>query len=169
MKTLPVLNVQWQSVEFEDEFDAAPALLGEDVEFIRNFTQKDAARLVELANQEEYHENIDAQVDDVANFFNAHGLDQKTLTRKQLSELRKLYGVVTKAQVEAAGDRLGWDVDREWVEEVVAGYKDVPTQQLKGKLSNAVRKFKELGGRGVELADEIDAMRAALAVRRVKD
>ena len=72
---------------------------------------------------------------------------------------------VTEAQLEAAGNALGNDeIDREWVGTVLEKYHGADLDTLRGDLEELEEEFQAAGGRGVELADTIDALRVAVAV-----
>lgn len=76
---------------------------------------------------------------------------------------------LTDEQRQAAYDALGNDeVEDSQIDNALAQFKDWETKGLKTSLRNLERQFEAAGGRGVELADEIDNMRIVLAVRRVK-
>lgn len=78
-------------------------------------------------------------------------------------EERRLGGIV-----EAASNVLGYDVDEDRVREALDEYGDTPLKALKKALKEREKTFKDQGGRGVDLADEIDSLRIAIAVRNAK-
>lgn len=65
----------------------------------------------------------------------------------------------------AARDALGYDVKEDRVERAVAAHADQDTKSLRRRLRDRSGWFQAFGGRGVELAEEIDDLRIVLAVR----
>jgi hypothetical protein len=69
--------------------------------------------------------------------------------------------------VRAASNALGYDVDEDRVAQALAAHEGSDTRTLRRQLRERVAIFEAAGGRGVELAEEIDGLRIALAARRV--
>src|SRR5438552_1696995 len=66
---------------------------------------------------------------------------------------------------DAVTDALGYAPPDEEIEAALAGLDDTATAELEDRLRCAEAAFADRGGRGVELADEIDRLRIVLAVR----
>jgi hypothetical protein len=73
-----------------------------------------------------------------------------------------------EATLLAAEHSCGRLVSATELKDAVAQYAIFSTRELNKLLKDKERTFEDNGGRGVELADDIDSMRMALAVRRVK-
>lgn len=69
---------------------------------------------------------------------------------------------------DAVADALGYDVDVARIKEAVSEYEGEVTDDLRKTLRAKESAFEEHGGRGVDLADEIDNLRIAIAVRSAK-
>ncbi len=78
-------------------------------------------------------------------------------------ESRRVAGIV-----EAASNVLGYDVEEDRVREALDEHGETPLKALKKALKEKEKTFKDQGGRGVDLADEIDSLRIAIAVRNAK-
>jgi len=73
---------------------------------------------------------------------------------------------VTPAMVEAAQDVTGYDsLDAGDVARAQDEWRRMTTVELRRLLRNREREFERAGGRGSELADQIDSIRIALATR----
>jgi hypothetical protein len=64
---------------------------------------------------------------------------------------------------------MGHTPPDEQIEAALVALDDRTTRELGTRLRCAEAAFAECGGRGVELADEIDRLRIVLAVRRAAD
>jgi len=62
-------------------------------------------------------------------------------------------------------EALGYEVDDAVIQEAVELFSDKNTSELTTELHSRKIIFQAAGGRGVELADEIDQLRITLAVR----
>ena len=69
--------------------------------------------------------------------------------------------------INAASSTLGYDVDEARVMQALRAFEGSDTVTLKHRLRERVEAFEAAGGRGVDLAEEIDDLRIALAARRV--
>lgn len=69
---------------------------------------------------------------------------------------------------DAVSDALGYEVDDTRIKEAVNEYGGEVTEELRKTLRAKESAFEEHGGRGVDLADEIDNLRIAIAVRTAK-
>ena len=76
--------------------------------------------------------------------------------------------MATKKQRKAVTEALGHEIDDEEIEVAVDEHESVDTKELKKELKLKEIQLNALGGRDVELADEIDSIRIALAVRGVE-
>jgi ribosomal protein L12E/L44/L45/RPP1/RPP2 len=74
---------------------------------------------------------------------------------------------ITDEQRKAVAEALGYEVDDEQIEEAIETHKEKDTGTLVKELKRKEYAFKRAGGRGVELADEIDSLRIALSARDV--
>lgn len=72
---------------------------------------------------------------------------------------------LTTKQRHAIYDALGFDPIDEDILRAIRLTRDTSTERLKAQLEQAEAVFEERGGRGVELAEEIDRIKIALAVR----
>ncbi len=70
---------------------------------------------------------------------------------------------VTKAMLNAASEALGWEVDADRINEIVYHVGSNTLEEAQAKLKGKEVEFEARGGRGVELADEIDELRAYIA------
>ncbi len=77
--------------------------------------------------------------------------------------------MATQAELDAAGDAVGWNVDNADVDVVLRGYKNKTLAELRADLEKLNAVFEANGARGVALADELDALRIAIAVRRIRE
>ena len=68
----------------------------------------------------------------------------------------------------AVEEALGWTPEPEVVERAEAKYGDYSTNELRQELRSLEDQFEMSGGRGVSLADRLDAARIALALRGSK-
>jgi len=69
----------------------------------------------------------------------------------------------------AAEEAVGWTLTPADIEAAVERWEEVTTPGVRKTLQIAIVAFESTGGRGVELADEIDKMRIALAVRECRE
>lgn len=75
---------------------------------------------------------------------------------------------LTKQELAAARGAVGNDEYGEPdILRAVKHWQSVSVDALRTKLAEAEEKFKEQGGRGVSLADEIDGLRVVIAIRNV--
>jgi prefoldin subunit 5 len=68
----------------------------------------------------------------------------------------------------AAAEAVGWDVTTSEVDEALARYK-ATLDELRRSLQTLNDKFEANGARGVDLAEELDALRIAIAVRTYRE
>ncbi len=71
--------------------------------------------------------------------------------------------------IRAASDVLGYEVGDDQVADAVAAHEGKDISTLRQALLERTEAFEAAGGRGVELTEEIDSLRIALAVRGVKE
>ena len=76
---------------------------------------------------------------------------------------------VTEADCRAASDEMGYDVDADRVEEALANQGSLSLAEAQESLIRAEADFERAGGRGVELAEEIDDLRIIIAVASIPD
>jgi ribosomal protein L12E/L44/L45/RPP1/RPP2 len=69
--------------------------------------------------------------------------------------------------IRAASNALGYEVDEERITQAIAAHQGEDTKTLRQHLRERVAEFDASGGRGVELAEEIDGLKIALAARRI--
>ncbi len=69
---------------------------------------------------------------------------------------------------DAVADALGYEVPDAVITDALAELKGHATKTLKARLKKKEAAFEEAGGRGVDVADEIDQLRIVLAARRAK-
>jgi hypothetical protein len=75
---------------------------------------------------------------------------------------------LNKQELAAAREAVGNDEYGEPdILRAVSRWQSVSTDALRVKLKAAEEKFKDAGGRGVSLADEIDVLRVVIAIRNV--
>lgn len=72
---------------------------------------------------------------------------------------------LTDAQRKAVAEALGYEVDDEQIRQAIETHKGKGTGTLVKELKWKEGAFDRAGGRGVELADEIDSLRIALSAR----
>lgn len=60
---------------------------------------------------------------------------------------------------------MGYEVESQQIKNAVHEYQNVSTARLKRELKRLETVFNAAGGRGVDLADQIDNIRIAIAVR----
>jgi hypothetical protein len=89
----------------------------------------------------------------------------------RLRDIDELYAVLkgTDKQRQAVTDALGRKVEDDVIAEAVREYKSLSTRELTRLLQRKEKQFESAGGRGVTLADEIDRLRIARAVREVEE
>ena len=98
------------------------------------------------------------------------GRDVRTSTKGALMskfENANEASVLTDEQRKAVAEALGYEVDGEQIREAIETHKDRDTATLVKELKWKEEAFEWIGGRGVELADEIDSLRIALSARDV--
>ena len=74
----------------------------------------------------------------------------------------------TVKDLSAVEDALGWTPEPDVVERAEAKYSDYSTNELRQEIRSLEDQFEMAGGRGVSLADRLDAARIALALRGSK-
>ena len=74
----------------------------------------------------------------------------------------------TARNLSAVEEALGWAPEPEVVERAEAKYSDYSTNELRQEIRSLEDQFEMAGGRGVSLADRLDAARIALALRGSK-
>jgi len=72
---------------------------------------------------------------------------------------------LTARMIEAATEALGYDVDQDWLLGLLEEERDYSDRELRSELRDLDRQFRAAGGRGVEMADRIDALTALIAAR----
>lgn len=65
----------------------------------------------------------------------------------------------------AVADAMGYYVEDEQITQALDNYAKMPIREVRKRFKKAWDIFEEQGGRGVELADEIDELRIVLAAR----
>jgi len=75
--------------------------------------------------------------------------------------------MIPKKVRDAVAEAMGYEVPAERVAEAVSAHAPTPTGRLRQALARLERRSRAAGGRSVELAEENDSLRIALAVRRV--
>ena len=73
--------------------------------------------------------------------------------------------MATFEECAAATDAVGWDVTYAEVDVAVETHEGVSLEDLRDDLEGCVTAFEARGGRGVSLANRIDSLRIAIAVR----
>lgn len=73
--------------------------------------------------------------------------------------------IVTPEVLEAASAELGWEPEMDWLIDALNETETLNIDRLHGRLTTLQELFTSRGGRGVELAEEIDRLRAVIAVR----
>lgn len=69
---------------------------------------------------------------------------------------------------DALAGAMGYHPDRECVEAAVRRHAGDDTNDIRDDLGELAERFEAAGGRGCELADRIDRLRMALAVREAE-
>lgn len=77
--------------------------------------------------------------------------------------------MVTTEEHLAAETAVGSDLPVHDVKVALQKWADTPLEDMRATLLDAVGLFDAAGGRGVVLADEIDSLRIAIAVREVRE
>ena len=73
---------------------------------------------------------------------------------------------MTQQMIKAASESLGYAVDVNRIEQALSSFGMLTRKDIAHRLRTCLRKFDAAGGRGVELADEIDDLRIALAFKK---
>jgi hypothetical protein len=76
--------------------------------------------------------------------------------------------MITTKEHQAAEAAVGWDLPAHDIEVALQKWADTPIEDMRATLLTAVDVFEAHGGRGVALADEIDMLRIAVAVRELR-
>jgi len=79
-------------------------------------------------------------------------------------EWEEMLGGLTNEERQAAADVLGYEVEDERIYEALEEWGNMDLTQLREEHAKNCAVFEAQGGRGVELADEIDDMRICIAV-----
>jgi hypothetical protein len=77
--------------------------------------------------------------------------------------------MVTTQELLAATDAVGWEPPVHDVKVALEKWADTSLADMRKTLSRSVQRFEDAGGRGVTLADEIDMLRIAVAVRELRE
>lgn len=77
--------------------------------------------------------------------------------------------MITKRERLAAQDAVGWDLPVHDIGVALEKWEKSSLALMRGTLEAAVERFTGAGGRGVTLADEIDMLRIAIAVREIRE
>ena len=77
-----------------------------------------------------------------------------------------VYEPVTPVIRPAVGDARGYTVRDEWIAGVLRQYAAAATSDLQDQLRVKEEEFQRTGGRGIDLAEEIDSLRLVLAIRQ---
>lgn len=77
--------------------------------------------------------------------------------------------MITDKERLAAEIAVGWDVPARVAEDALARWAHNSLEFLRGVLDAAVLRFADAGGRGIAMADEIDMLRVAIAVREIRE
>ena len=77
--------------------------------------------------------------------------------------------MVTTKEHSAAEAAVGWDLPVHDIKVALQKWADASLDDMRATLLDAVGLFDAAGGRGVVLADEIDSLRIAIAVREVRE
>lgn len=77
--------------------------------------------------------------------------------------------MATFEECAAAAEAVGWDVTTDEVDQAVSQHKGKSLHGLRNDLQVALLQFEQNGARGVDLANEIDALRIAVAVRAYQE
>jgi hypothetical protein len=74
--------------------------------------------------------------------------------------------MATAREIRRAEEELGYEVEEDWLDNLLDQYESWSMKELRAELRDLEDAFAKRGGRGVDLADEIDALRVVIAVRR---
>lgn len=77
--------------------------------------------------------------------------------------------MITTMEHQAAEQAVGWDLPVHDIKIALQKWSETPLEDMRETLQTAVNTFEACGGRGVALADEIDMLRIAIAVREVRE
>lgn len=77
--------------------------------------------------------------------------------------------MVTTQELLAATDAVGWEPPVHDVKVALEKWAGTSLADMRKTLSRSVQRFEDAGGRGVTLADEIDMLRIAVAVRELRE
>ena len=77
--------------------------------------------------------------------------------------------MVTIEEHSAAEAAVGWDLPVHDIKIALQKWADTPLADMRETLQAAIDTFEACSGRGVVLADEIDMLRIAIAVREVRE
>lgn len=72
-------------------------------------------------------------------------------------------------EMDPIAEAIGWEPDQHTMANALMAYGAIPVEDLQARLQKAEATFAALGGRGVEQADTLDALRIALAARGPAD
>lgn len=76
---------------------------------------------------------------------------------------------MTDEEYRAARDAVGWDVEKREVARAIDAWASKSLGFMHLELQRLEVQFEAAGGRGVEIADTIDQLRMALAVREIRE
>jgi len=77
--------------------------------------------------------------------------------------------MITTKERTAAEEAVGWDLPVHDIMVALQKWSETPLEAMRETLETAVETFNAHGGRGVSVADEIDMLRIAIAVREVRE
>lgn len=77
--------------------------------------------------------------------------------------------MATFEECAAAAEAVGWDVTSDEIAQAMDRHGSASMETLKKCLEDRVALFEGNGARGVDLADQIDSLRIAIAVREYRE
>lgn len=77
--------------------------------------------------------------------------------------------MITTIEHQAAEQAVGWDLPAHDIKVALQKWSETSLEDMRETLQTSVAAFEAHGGRGVALADEIDMLRIAIAVREVRE
>jgi hypothetical protein len=77
--------------------------------------------------------------------------------------------MITTKEHQAAEEAVGWDLPVHDIKIALQKWSDTNLTDMKKTLATSVSRFEAAGARGVTLADEIDMLRIAIAVREIRE
>lgn len=103
---------------------------------------------------------------DTEEYGNPCGVTSLEIDWDSLQEATEVEDGPLRDDVEAAGDAVGRDVEPDEVRDAIARWGHLATPALQAILEAKKVAFDQNGGRGVDLADEIDQLEMVVAVRK---